>query len=94
MGLSLLATASMPFKYWDEAFLAGTYLINRTPTKLLNYDTPFIHSLVPHLIILAFEFLSARVGRIYVHIILINSNSDPFDAFFLTLATCIKTTNV
>jgi hypothetical protein len=30
----------MPLKYWDEAFLAATYLINRTPNKLLNYDTP------------------------------------------------------
>jgi hypothetical protein len=45
MGLSLLATASMPHKYWDEAFLAATYLINCTPTKLLNYDTP-IHTLL------------------------------------------------
>ena len=30
----------MPLKFWDEAFLSATYLINRTPTKLLNYDTP------------------------------------------------------
>jgi hypothetical protein len=29
----------MPLKYWDEAFLAATYLINRTPTKL-SFDTP------------------------------------------------------
>jgi hypothetical protein len=35
MGLSLLATTSMPLKYWDETFLAPTYLINHTPTKLL-----------------------------------------------------------
>jgi hypothetical protein len=40
MDLSLLATASMPLKYWDEPFLTVTYLINRIPTKLLNYDTP------------------------------------------------------
>jgi histone deacetylase 1/2 len=40
VGLSLLANASMPLKYWDEAFLAATYLINRTPTKLLQYSTP------------------------------------------------------
>jgi hypothetical protein len=45
MGLSLLATAAMPLKYWDEAFLAATYLINRTPAKLLNFDTP-LHMLV------------------------------------------------
>jgi hypothetical protein len=40
MGLALLATTSMPLKYWDEAFLAVTYLINHTPIKLLNFDTP------------------------------------------------------
>jgi IS30 family transposase len=45
MGLSLLVTASMSLKYWDEAFLVATYLINHTPTKLLNYDTP-IHTLL------------------------------------------------
>ena len=40
VGLSLLAHASMPLKFWDEAFLAATYLINRTPSKVINLDTP------------------------------------------------------
>jgi hypothetical protein len=40
MGLALLTHASMPLKCWDEAFLVATYLINRTTTKLLSYDTP------------------------------------------------------
>jgi hypothetical protein len=40
VGLSLLAHASMPLKYWDEAFLAGTYLINRIPTKDLDFSSP------------------------------------------------------
>jgi hypothetical protein len=35
----------MPLKYWDEVFLTVTYLINRTPTKLLHYDTP-LHTLL------------------------------------------------
>jgi hypothetical protein len=39
MGLAVLAHASMPLKYWDEAFLAAIYLMNRTPTKPLSYDT-------------------------------------------------------
>jgi histone deacetylase 1/2 len=30
----------MPLKFWDEAFLTTTYLINRTPSKLLQYSTP------------------------------------------------------
>jgi histone deacetylase 1/2 len=40
VGLALSAHASMPLKFWDEAFIAATYLINRTPSKVLNYSTP------------------------------------------------------
>jgi histone deacetylase 1/2 len=40
VALSLLAHASMPLKYWDEAFLADTYLINCIPSKILQYSTP------------------------------------------------------
>jgi hypothetical protein len=35
----------MPLKFWDEAFVAATYLINRTPAKLLNFSTPYEHLL-------------------------------------------------
>jgi hypothetical protein len=45
MGLALLANASMPLKYWDQAFLTATHLINRTPTKCIGYDTP-LHRLL------------------------------------------------
>jgi histone deacetylase 1/2 len=40
VGLPLLAQASMPLKFWDEAFLTTTYLINRTPNRVLNFSTP------------------------------------------------------
>jgi hypothetical protein len=30
-GLALLAHASMPLKFWDEAFLTATFLINHLP---------------------------------------------------------------
>jgi histone deacetylase 1/2 len=40
VGLSLLAQASMPLKFWDEAFVTATYLINRTPSKVIDYTTP------------------------------------------------------
>jgi hypothetical protein len=45
IGLELLAHVSMPLKYWDESFLAATYLINRTPSELISYDTP-LHKLI------------------------------------------------
>jgi hypothetical protein len=31
----------MPLKFWEDAFLAAVYLINRTPSKILEYKTPF-----------------------------------------------------
>jgi histone deacetylase 1/2 len=40
VGLSLLAHAHMPLKFWDEAFLAATYLINRVPSKVISFQTP------------------------------------------------------
>jgi hypothetical protein len=40
IGLSLLTQAHMPLKYWDEAFLVVTFLINHTPSKVINYATP------------------------------------------------------
>jgi histone deacetylase 1/2 len=40
VGLALLANASMPLKFWDEAFLTATYLINMLPSKVINHETP------------------------------------------------------
>ena len=40
VGLALLANASMPLKFWDEAFLTATYLINLLPSKVIKLDTP------------------------------------------------------
>jgi hypothetical protein len=50
VGLSLLARASMPLKFWDEAFLAASFLINRTPSKVINFQTPIerLFSVKPH----------------------------------------------
>jgi hypothetical protein len=39
-GLALVANASMPLKFWDEAFLTTTYLINLLPSRVINYKTP------------------------------------------------------
>jgi histone deacetylase 1/2 len=40
VGLALLANASMPLKFWDEAFLTATFLINILPTKVLDLKSP------------------------------------------------------
>ena len=40
VGLALLAHASIPLKFWDEAFLSVTYLINRTPSRVIHNSTP------------------------------------------------------
>jgi histone deacetylase 1/2 len=39
VGLSLLAHASMPLKFWDEAFLTTTCLINMLPSKVIDFAT-------------------------------------------------------
>jgi histone deacetylase 1/2 len=43
-GLTLLAQAQMPLRFWDEAFNTACYLINRMPSRTINNDTP-IHKL-------------------------------------------------
>jgi hypothetical protein len=30
----------MPLKFWDEVFLAATFLINRTSSMVMSYATP------------------------------------------------------
>lgn len=49
MGLTLLAQASMPLKYWSDAFHTVVYLINRLPTLVLEDKSPYevIHSKRP-----------------------------------------------
>ncbi|KAL0444308.1 UNVERIFIED_CONTAM: Copia protein [Sesamum latifolium] len=38
---ALLLQASLPTKFWGDSILTATFLINRTPTKLLGWKTPF-----------------------------------------------------
>ena len=40
-GLTLLGQCHAPLKYWSYAFESFVYLINRTPTPVLNYKSPF-----------------------------------------------------
>jgi histone deacetylase 1/2 len=41
VGLSLLAHASMPLQFWDEAFITVVFMINRLPSKVIGQETPF-----------------------------------------------------
>ncbi|KAL5802292.1 hypothetical protein ACOSQ4_030597 [Xanthoceras sorbifolium] len=41
MGLSLLAHARMPLKFWSEAFSTVVILINNLPTPSLNLKSPY-----------------------------------------------------
>ena len=38
---ALLFQASLPIRFWGESVLAATYLINRTPSKILANKTPY-----------------------------------------------------
>ncbi|KAL0408278.1 UNVERIFIED_CONTAM: Retrovirus-related Pol polyprotein from transposon RE1 [Sesamum radiatum] len=37
----VLQSASLPIKFWADAILTATYLLNWTPTKILEWKTPF-----------------------------------------------------
>ena len=41
MGLTLLAQSRLPKKFWVDAFLTSILIINRLPTKVLNFSSPF-----------------------------------------------------
>jgi hypothetical protein len=43
VGLTLLAQASLPLKFQDEAFTTAAYLINQTPSKVIDYETQLHH---------------------------------------------------
>ena len=40
-GLILLVEASMDLKFWWEAFVSTTYLVNRLPTPVIDQLSPF-----------------------------------------------------
>jgi len=42
MGLTLLAAASLPIKFWGEAFTTATYLINILPSPVLHNKSPHL----------------------------------------------------
>jgi hypothetical protein len=81
VGLSLLAHASMPLKYWDEAFLGVTYLINRLPTKVLDFSTPLESCSKKSRTMLGYARLVVRAGPTFALSTHTNSNSVPNSVF-------------
>jgi hypothetical protein len=90
MSLALLAHASMPLKYWDEAFLAAVYLINRIPTKLVSYDTPLHRLLGATPDYSNFHVFGCACWPIYARIIPTSFNFDPLDTSFLGTIICTR----
>jgi len=41
MGLTFLAQSGLPKQFWVDAFLTSIFIINRLPTKVLDYLSPF-----------------------------------------------------
>jgi hypothetical protein len=83
-GFALLAHASIPLKCWDDAFLAVIYLINRTPSRILNYETPLerLFHQKPNYTFLLQVFWCAWWPNLLPYNTHKNSNSAPKDVFF------------
>lgn len=94
VGLALLSRASMPLKFWDEAFLAATYLINRIPSKVINHSTPLERLLHQNRITLPYAPLDVCVGLTFDHITHTSFNSVPNSVCFLGIVSSIKSSSV
>jgi hypothetical protein len=93
VGLSLLAHTHMPHKYWDEAFLAVTYLINHLPTKVLQFSTPLELLFKEKTSIMGSVCLDVRVNLIYDPSTPINFNFGLSNLCSLDIEICIKDLN-
>jgi hypothetical protein len=85
----------MPLKYWDEAFLAATYLINRLPTKTLDFSSPLeqlFHEKNPTTP--GSAFLVVLAGPIYDHSTHTSFNFIPNSVCFSVIVLCTKALNV
>lgn len=71
-GLAILAQSSLPIRFWDEAFLTVTFLINWLPSRVLDNTTPLDRLLKTDLDTLCSRCLDVRAGRILGHITLEN----------------------
>jgi hypothetical protein len=70
----------MPLKYWDEAFLTATYLINRMPSRVIEGDTPYFGCSKNILTMIFSGPSDAPAGRTYGLTTHTRWNSGPRDA--------------
>lgn len=57
--LTILANTHLPLLFWDEAFYTAICLINKLPTTIISYKTPyekFFHKLPDYLNLKVFGF--------------------------------------
>ena len=94
VGLALLANASMPLKFWDEAFLAAVYLINLLPSKVIDFETPTQRLLDETPNYNSLRVLVVPAGLTLGHITTENKPFDPLDAFFLATVLFTKVSSV
>ena len=85
MGLTLLTQSGLATKFWVDAFLTSIFIINRLPTKVLNFSSPFecLFHLPPDLAI--FVPLGVNAFRVFDLTCLINSLTVAHHAFSLVI---------
>jgi hypothetical protein len=73
----------MPLKFWDEVFQATVYLINRTPSKVIDHETPleYLFKVKPN-------YLS--LGQIFDHLTNTSFNFDPSNVLSLGIVIVIR----
>jgi hypothetical protein len=89
-GLTLLAHASVPFRYWSDAFTTACFLINHTPTRVLNMKTPIELLLNEQPDYTFLRCLGVLAGRIYAHTTNVHWNLDPRSVSSLATVLFIK----
>ena len=90
VGLSLLAHASIPLKYWPFAFQSALYLINRLPSSVLNFSLHIRLFTIVYQIILFFASMVALVILFSTLLIAINLHTDQLNAPLLAIVLSIK----
>lgn len=70
-GLSLMSHASMPKSYWTYTFATAVYLINRMPTPVLDFKSPFqrLHGHPPNFQKLRILYVYAFLRYVRMHLI-------------------------